>query len=132
VSSGYIPAKDEPGPDEILEALREAVSGNSRLTEMPTEEVALLPSPPFMALGEPPPLRWCFSTSSSTRETPSSAEIRQRPGHRKKSMSFQSLKCFWIGPEFSNGGSYSLGRLSGGLVLAVRIKLQDLGRGAGG
>jgi hypothetical protein len=26
VSSGYIPAKDEPGPDEILEALREAVS----------------------------------------------------------------------------------------------------------
>jgi hypothetical protein len=40
VSSGYIPAKDEPGPDEILKALREAVSDNPRLTEMPVEEVA--------------------------------------------------------------------------------------------
>jgi hypothetical protein len=28
MSSGYIPAKDEPGPDEILEALREAVFDN--------------------------------------------------------------------------------------------------------
>jgi hypothetical protein len=25
VSSGYIPSEDEPGPDEIVEALREAV-----------------------------------------------------------------------------------------------------------
>ncbi len=40
MSSGYIPAKDEPGPDEILEALREAVFENPRLTEMPAEEVA--------------------------------------------------------------------------------------------
>ena len=40
MSSGYIPAKDEPGPDEILEALREAVFENPRLTEMPSEEVA--------------------------------------------------------------------------------------------
>ncbi len=40
MSSGYIPAKDEPGPDEILEALREAVSDNPLLTEMPSEEVA--------------------------------------------------------------------------------------------
>jgi hypothetical protein len=40
VSSGYIPAKDEPGPDEILKALREAVSDNPHLTEMPAEEVA--------------------------------------------------------------------------------------------
>ena len=40
MTSGYIPAKDEPGPDEILEALREAVSDNPRLTEMPSEEVA--------------------------------------------------------------------------------------------
>jgi hypothetical protein len=40
MSSGYIPAKDEPGPDEILEALREAVTDNSRLAEMPSEEVA--------------------------------------------------------------------------------------------
>jgi hypothetical protein len=40
VSSGYIPAKDEPGPEEILEALREAVSDNPRLAEMPAEEVS--------------------------------------------------------------------------------------------
>ena len=40
MTSGYIPAKGEPGPDEILEALREAIFDNPRLTEMPTEEVA--------------------------------------------------------------------------------------------
>jgi hypothetical protein len=40
VSSGYIPAKDEPSPDEILEALRQAIFDNPRLTEMPSEEVA--------------------------------------------------------------------------------------------
>lgn len=40
MSSGYIPAKDEPGPAEILEALRETVFENPRLTEMPSEEVA--------------------------------------------------------------------------------------------
>ena len=40
MSSGYIPAKDEPGPDEILEALREAASDNPRLTEMTSEEIA--------------------------------------------------------------------------------------------
>lgn len=40
MSSGYIPAKGEPGPDEILEALREAIFDNPRLAEMPSEEVA--------------------------------------------------------------------------------------------
>ena len=40
MSSGYIPPKDEPGPEEILDALREAVFDNPRLTEMPAEEVA--------------------------------------------------------------------------------------------
>ena len=40
MSSGYIPAKDEPGPDEIIEALREAVFENPRLREIPAEEVA--------------------------------------------------------------------------------------------
>lgn len=40
MTSGYIPAKGEPGPDEILEALRGASSDNPRLTEMPPEEVA--------------------------------------------------------------------------------------------
>ena len=37
MSSGYIPAKDEPGPEEIVEALREAVFENPRLR---AEEVA--------------------------------------------------------------------------------------------
>ena len=40
MSSGYILAKDEPNSGEILEALREAVFENPRLTEMPSEEVA--------------------------------------------------------------------------------------------
>ncbi len=40
MSSGYIPAKDEPGPDEILEALRVAIFDNPRLTEIPAAEVA--------------------------------------------------------------------------------------------
>ncbi len=40
MSSGYIPAKGEPDPDEILGALREAVADNPRLVEMPAEEVA--------------------------------------------------------------------------------------------
>ena len=40
MSSGYIPAKDEPDNEEILEALRKAVSDNPRLAEMLAEEVA--------------------------------------------------------------------------------------------
>ena len=40
MSSGYIPAKDEPGPDEILEALREGIFENPRLKDMPAEEIA--------------------------------------------------------------------------------------------
>ena len=40
MSSGYIPAKEEPGPDEIVEPLREAIFENPRLREMPAEEVA--------------------------------------------------------------------------------------------
>ena len=40
MSSGYIPAKDEPGPEEILNALREAIADNPRLPELPAEEVA--------------------------------------------------------------------------------------------
>lgn len=40
MTSGYIPAKDKPDPDEILRALREAVFENPRLAEMPAEEVA--------------------------------------------------------------------------------------------
>ena len=31
MSSGHIPPKDEPGPDEILRALREALFENPRL-----------------------------------------------------------------------------------------------------
>ena len=40
MSSGYIPAKEEPSSNEILEALREAIFDNPRLAEMPAEEVA--------------------------------------------------------------------------------------------
>ena len=40
MTSGYIPPKDEPSPEEILEALRKAIFDNPRLTEMPAEEVA--------------------------------------------------------------------------------------------
>ena len=40
MNSGYISAKGEPDPDEILGALREAVADNPRLAEMPAEEVA--------------------------------------------------------------------------------------------
>jgi hypothetical protein len=40
VSSGYILAKDEPGPDELLVALREAIFDNPRLIGMLSEEVA--------------------------------------------------------------------------------------------
>jgi hypothetical protein len=59
MTSGYIPPKDEPGPDEILAALREALEDNPRLTEMPEEEVTRQlvlegrlegdPSPPLVA-----------------------------------------------------------------------------------
>jgi hypothetical protein len=42
LSSGYIPAEDEPDPDEILWALREAVFENPRLGKRePEVEVAL-------------------------------------------------------------------------------------------
>ncbi|HKZ27729.1 MAG TPA: hypothetical protein VJ086_07540 [Rubrobacteraceae bacterium] len=40
MSSGYIPPKDEPGLEETLDALRQAIFDNPRLTEMPAEEVA--------------------------------------------------------------------------------------------
>ncbi len=40
VSSGYIPAKDELGSDQIIEALREGIFENHRLREVPSEEVA--------------------------------------------------------------------------------------------
>ena len=40
MTSGCIPPKDEPGPDEILEALQEAIFENPRLIEVPAEEVA--------------------------------------------------------------------------------------------
>ena len=40
MSSGYIPAKEEPGPDEIVAALQDAVFENPRLREIPAEEVA--------------------------------------------------------------------------------------------
>ena len=59
MTSGYIPSKGEPGPDEILEALRAALYENPWLAEAPEEEVARQlvvgghleeePSPPLVA-----------------------------------------------------------------------------------
>ena len=40
MSSGYISAKDESRLEEILNALREAIFDNPRLTEMPAKEAA--------------------------------------------------------------------------------------------
>lgn len=59
MSSGYIPPKSGPDPDDIVEALKEALGENPRLAEMPAEEVARQlvrgghleeePSPPLVA-----------------------------------------------------------------------------------
>jgi len=40
VSSGGIPPNDDPSPEEILEALREAITNNPQLDDMPVEEIA--------------------------------------------------------------------------------------------
>lgn len=59
MTSGYIPPKDEPGPDEIVAALEAALNDNPRLAKMPEVEVARQlvlaghleyePSPPLVA-----------------------------------------------------------------------------------
>ena len=56
MSSGYIPPKDEPGPDEILDALKAALYDNPRLAEMPDEEVARQLMLEGRLEAEPPPL----------------------------------------------------------------------------
>ena len=40
MTSGYIPASGEPDPDDILNALKEALRHDPTLTERPPEEVA--------------------------------------------------------------------------------------------
>ena len=40
MTSGYIPASGEPGPDEILAALREAVREDPSLRQRPAEDVS--------------------------------------------------------------------------------------------
>jgi hypothetical protein len=40
VSSGGIPPNDDPSPEEVLKALREALINNPRLDDMPVEEIA--------------------------------------------------------------------------------------------
>jgi hypothetical protein len=40
MTSGYIPASGEPGPDEILAALKEAIREDPSLQERPSEEVS--------------------------------------------------------------------------------------------
>jgi hypothetical protein len=38
--SGYIPASEKPGPDEILAALKEAVHEDPGLQERPSEDIS--------------------------------------------------------------------------------------------
>jgi hypothetical protein len=40
MTSGYIPVSEEPGPDEILAALKEAVREDPGLQERPPEDVS--------------------------------------------------------------------------------------------
>ena len=40
MTSGYIPASGEPGADEILAALKEAVRENPNLLESPAEDIS--------------------------------------------------------------------------------------------
>lgn len=40
MTSGYIPASGEPGPDEIMDALKKAMSSDPTLKDRPPEEVA--------------------------------------------------------------------------------------------
>lgn len=40
MTSGYIPSEGEPGPEEIVGALREAVRAEPRLRDEPAGEVA--------------------------------------------------------------------------------------------
>ena len=40
MSSGSIAPNDDPSPEEILKALREASTNNPRLADMPVEEIA--------------------------------------------------------------------------------------------
>jgi hypothetical protein len=40
MSSGSIPPKEAPRPEEVLEALQAAISNNPRLADMPVEEIA--------------------------------------------------------------------------------------------
>ncbi len=40
MTSGYIPASGEPGPDEILNALKEALRQDPELKERSSEEVS--------------------------------------------------------------------------------------------
>jgi hypothetical protein len=59
MTSGYtpgsMPQKDQPGFDQILRALREGLDENSRLKEMPAEEVARRLVKDGHLEGEPPP-----------------------------------------------------------------------------
>ena len=40
MTSGYIPASGEPGPDEILDALKEALRNDPTLKDRASEEVS--------------------------------------------------------------------------------------------
>ncbi len=80
MTSGHIPAKDEPGPDEIIEALREAVFENPRLREMPAGTTTGAPKtqpppPPAPKTPSPPAPK----TTSPAPKTPSPAPKTPSP-----------------------------------------------------
>ena len=54
MTSGYIPAAGEPGPDEILAAFEEAIREDPRLQKRPPEDVSAN-SPAEVILNKCPP-----------------------------------------------------------------------------
>jgi hypothetical protein len=55
VSSGDILRNDNPTPEEVLEALREAITNNPRLDDMPVKEIGrqLVDEDLFGSVGDP-------------------------------------------------------------------------------
>ncbi len=72
MTSGYIPPKGEPDPDEILAALREALGDNPRRVQTPEEEVARQLVLEGYLKGEPspPPRAAAMQTIEAEEEDP--------------------------------------------------------------
>ena len=93
MSSGYIPAKDEPWPDEILGALHKAVADNPKLEEMPAVEVARQLVLEGRLQGEPSPalVAGCW-TPLKPRRAPSRPRSRPRRATPRECETNQSLE----------------------------------------